>query len=303
MKYAPIVIFAFNRLNSLKACVAALQKNTEALDSDLVVWVDGPRPHKHGEKEKVDSVRNYVKTISGFRSVTYHFSEVNKKLGPSIIDGVTQIVNQYGKVIVVEDDLIASRNFLAYMNFGLNQYGQNQEVWSICGFSCKINVPKGYHADAYFCPRSSSWGWATWKDRWLSCDWVLKDWDDVVKNGKAFNRWGGSDCFGMLKGWHEGRNQSWAIRFCYNQFVNNALSLFPVLSKIDNEGFDGSGTNCKQYSRYKFDFDTTGNKGFLMPDGMDVNKKLLRQFLWYYSIPLRAYSKLRYIIDDLRMLL
>jgi hypothetical protein len=303
MKYAPIVIFAFNRLNSLKACVAALQKNTEALDSDLVVWVDGPRPHKHGEKEKVDSVRNYVKTISGFRSVTYHFSEVNKKLGPSIIDGVTQIVNQYGKVIVVEDDLIASRNFLAYMNFGLNQYGQNQEVWSICGFSCKINVPKGYHADAYFCPRSSSWGWATWKNRWLSCDWELKDWDEVVKNGKAFNRWGGSDCFGMLKGWHEGRNQSWAIRFCYNQFVNNALSLFPVVSKIDNEGFDGSGTNCKQYSRYKFDFDTTGNKDFLLPDSMDVNKTLLRQFLWYYSIPLRAYSKLRYIIDDLRMLL
>lgn len=303
MQYAPIVIFAFNRLNSLKACVAALQKNTEALDSDLVVWVDGPRPHKHGEKEKVDSVRNYVKTISGFRSVTYHFSEVNKKLGPSIIDGVTQIVNQYGKVIVVEDDLIASRNFLAYMNFGLNQYGQNQEVWSICGFSCKINVPKGYHADAYFCPRSSSWGWATWKNRWLSCDWELKDWDEVVKNGKAFNRWGGSDCFGMLKGWHEGRNQSWAIRFCYNQFVNNALSLFPVVSKIDNEGFDGSGTNCKQYSRYKFDFDTTGNKDFLLPDSMDVNKTLLRQFLWYYSIPLRAYSKLRYIIDDLRMLL
>ena len=303
MQYAPIVIFAFNRLNSLKACVAALQKNTEALDSDLVVWVDGPRPDKNGEKEKVDSVRNYVRTISGFRSVTYHFSVENKKLGPSIIDGVTQIVNQYGKVIVVEDDLIASRNFLAYMNFGLNRYEQNQEVWSICGFSCKMKVPKGYQADAYFCPRSSSWGWATWKNRWQSCDWELKDWDEVVKNGKAFNRWGGSDCFGMLKGWHEGRNQSWAIRFCYNQFVNNALSLFPVLSKIDNEGFDGSGTNCKQYSRYKFDFDTTGNKGFLMPDGMDVNKKLLRQFLWYYSIPLRAYSKLRYIVDDLRMLL
>lgn len=300
MQYAPIVIFAFNRLNSLKACVAALQTNIEALDSDLVVWVDGPRRDKNGEKEKVELVRNYVKTISGFRSVTYHFSEENKKLGPSIIDGVTQIVNQYGKVIVVEDDLIASRNFLAYMNFGLNRYEQNQEVWSICGFSCKMKVPKGYQADAYFCPRSSSWGWATWKNRWLSCDWELKDWDEVVKNGKAFNRWGGSDCFGMLKGWHEGRNQSWAIRFCYNQFVNNALSLFPVVSKIDNEGFDGSGTNCKQYSRYKFDFDTTDNKDFLLPDSMDVNKTLLRQFLWYYSIPLRAYSKLRYIIDDIK---
>lgn len=298
--YAPIVIFAFNRLEPLKKCVAALLENSEAAKTDLIVYVDGARPNKCGEAEKVALVREYVKTITGFKSLTCHFSEVNKKLGPSIIAGVTEVMNQYGKAIVIEDDLIASRNLLSYMNQGLDHYERDMKVWSISGFGLKVKIPKGYYADAYFCPRSTSWGWATWKDRWMKCDWELKAWEGVVANGKSFNLWGGSDCFRMLKGWHEGRNQSWAIRFCYNQFVNDALSLFPTISKIDNEGFDGSGTNCKQYNRYTFDFDTSDNRKFHFPQSITVNRSLRCQFLWYYSLPIRVYSKLRYIIDDIK---
>lgn len=290
--YAPIVIFAFNRLEPLKKCVASLLENFEAAETDLIVYVDGARDNKEGETDKVLAVQDFVKSINGFKTVTYHFSSVNKKLGPSIIAGVTDVVNKYGKAIVIEDDLIASRNLLAYMNQGLDQYEQVKKVWSISGFGLKVKMPKGYDADAYFCPRSTSWGWATWKDRWNSCDWELKDWDSVVVNGKAFNHWGGSDCFGMLNGWHEGRNQSWAIRFCYNQFINNALSLFPVLSKIGNEGFDGSGTNCKHYNRFDFDFDKLGEKKFKMPQSICVNRSIYRQFKSYHSIPIRILSKL-----------
>ena len=298
--YAPIIIFAFNRLEPLKKCVAALLENSEASETDLIVYADGARPNKEGEAEKVAAVREYVKRITGFKSLTYHFSEVNKKLGPSIITGVTEVVNQYGRAIVIEDDLIASRNLLAYMNQGLERYEQDKKVWSISGFGLKVKMPKGYDADAYFCPRSTSWGWATWKDRWNSCDWELKDWDTVAANGKAFNRWGGSDCFGMLNGWHEGRNQSWAIRFCYNQFVNDALSLFPIKSKIKNEGFDGNGTNSKQYNRYKFIFDATGNKKFKMPRSVEVNMNLRNQFLSYNSILIRAFSKMMYTYYDIK---
>lgn len=290
--YAPIVLFAFNRLEPLKRCVASLLENDEAAETDLIVYVDGARPNKEGEAEKVAAVREYIKSITGFKSQTYHFSEVNKKLGPSIIAGVTKVINQYGRAIVIEDDLIASRNMLAYMNQGLDRYEQDQKVWSVSGFSCTVKMPKGYKEDAYFCPRSTSWGWATWKDRWMKCDWELKDWCAVVRNREAFNRWGGSDCFGMLNGWHDGRNQSWAIRFCYNQFVNDALSLFPMVSKIDNEGFDGSGTNCKQYNRYKFVLDTSESKVFIMPDEIVVNKSLHRQVLKYHSVYKRIFSRI-----------
>ena len=300
-KYAPIVIFAFNRLETLRRCVVSLAANSEAAETDLIVYVDGPRPQKQGEAAKVEAVREYVKTITGFKSLTYHFSEENKKLGPSIIAGVTEVVNQYGRAIVIEDDLIASRNLLAYMNQGLDRYEEEKKVWSVSGFSCRVKVPKGYEADAYFCSRSTSWGWATWKDRWIKCDWELKDWDDVNRRGKAFNRWGGSDCFGMLRGWHEDRNQSWAIRFCYNQFVNDALSLFPIISKIENEGFDGSGTNCKSYNRYKFDFDTTEKKTFRMPESVSENRRLHGQAMKYHSLYKRIYSRLMNMFYDFKI--
>lgn len=293
--YAPIVLFAFNRLEPLKACVASLLENSEAADTDLVVFVDGPRVTIDGELEKVEAVREFVSSITGFKSLETHFSNENKKLGPSIIAGVTDVIKRYGKAVVIEDDLIASQNMMAYLNQGLDKYENDKEVFSICAYSNIVRAPKDYQYDVYFAPRSSSWGWATWKDRWMSCDWELKDWESVKRNARSFNNWGGSDCYGMLKGWKEGRNQSWAIRFCYNQFVQNTVSLFPLISKIDNEGFDGSGTNCKNWSRYKFDFDRSDDKDFRMPDKVIKNKKLYRECLKYYSISIRIYSRLMYI--------
>ena len=290
--YSPIVLFAFNRLESLKRCVESLLQNREAAESDLIVYVDGPRASKEGEAEKVMAVREFVKTIVGFKSVTWHFSDTNMKLGPSIIAGVTEVMNKYGHAIVIEDDLIASKNMLSFVNQALAQYEQVQEVFSVSAYTNIVEIPKGYPYDAYFCPRSSSWGWATWKDRWESVDWELKDWSTVEQNAKAFNRWGGSDCFGMLKSWKIGRNQSWAIRFCYNQFMQDKLSLFPIVSKIDNEGFDGSGTNCRQYNRFKCELDHSDKKFFILPKKVLVIDSIRRSALSFHTVPIRIYSRL-----------
>lgn len=296
MGYAPIIVFAFNRLKPLKATIASILMNTEAAESDLFVFVDGPREHKKGEKEKIIEVQDYVKTITGFKSICYFFSEKNKGLGPSIIAGVTDIIKQYGRVVVFEDDLILSSNCLAFMNQGLNKYEKEEKVFSVCGYNNKVNVPNDYLSDSYFCVRSSSWGWATWLDRWNSVDWELNDWQRYEDQKTEFNRWGGSDCFGMLKGWKEGRNKSWAIRFCFAQFLQNKLSLFPIVSKINNNGFDGDGTNCKKYNRFKFDFDETDNKKFVFPSTIGVNNKLRKSALSYHSLRKRIWSRIMYMI-------
>mgnify|MGYP003571274651 CR=1 FL=1 len=300
--YAPIILFAFNRIDLLKRCVSSLLENKDVAETDLFVFVDGPRADKEGESEKVEIVREYVKGIGGFKSKETHFSDTNKGLGPSIINGVTEIINRYGCAIVIEDDLVVSSNFLAYMNAGLKKYEGIREVFSICGYSNKVRVPKGYVYDSYFCSRSSSWGWATWKDRWNSCDWKLDDWGSVCRNKKAFNHWGGSDCFGMLQGWKYGRNQSWAIRFCYNQFIQNAVSLFPIISKVDNEGFDGNGTNCTKYNRFKFVFDNSDNKSFNMPESVAVNSLLWKSAMKYHSILIRLYSKVMNMLYKLKVI-
>ena len=127
-KLSPIILFAFNRLAPLKKTIKSLLLNEEAKDSILYIFVDGARVEKPLEKEKVQAVQSYVKEIKGFKSVHYFFCEQNKGLGNSIIQGVGQIINQYGKAIVLEDDLILSSNFLSFMNEGLKHYQENKNV-------------------------------------------------------------------------------------------------------------------------------------------------------------------------------
>ena len=148
MNYAPIVVFGFNRLDALRNTIASLLLNEEAKSSDLFVFVDGPREGKVGEKEKVEEVREYVKSIKGFKSIHYTFSEENKGLADSIIGGVSQVINQYGKVIVLEDDLVLMPNFLNFMNQGLESYQKEEKVFSVCGDAYKVDFPDDYEYDA-----------------------------------------------------------------------------------------------------------------------------------------------------------
>lgn len=295
-KYAPIIIFAFNRIDNLKATISSVLENDEAAFSDLFVFVDGARPNREEEYNQVASVQEFIKTISGFRSVVWKFSEINRGLGPSIISGVSEVINKYGQAIILEDDLILSRNCLSFMNQGLYLYKDKHEIFSVCGYTNKVTVPNGYNYDAYFCVRSSSWGWATWADRWNSVDWELHDWDRYRRMKNAFNKWGGTDCFSMLQGWKNGHNKSWAIRFCFAQFLQQKLSLFPVISKVSNEGFDGEGTNCKKYNRFKCVFDRTVNKKFSFPAEVILNHQLYRSALSYHSISKRIWSRIMYIL-------
>lgn len=296
MYASPIIVFAFNRLAPLKACISSLLSNTEAKESDLFVFVDGARPNRNGETEKVKAVHKYIKTITGFKSLCFHFSETNKGLSASVISGVSEVISQYGKAIVVEDDLVVGKNFLSFMNQSLEKYENNEKVFSVCGYTNAIKVQNDYPYDSYFCTRSSSWGWATWKDRWDTADWELDNWDEIKKTKKQFNQWGGSDCFKMLSDWKNGRNQSWAIRFCYSQFVQDKLSVFPTISKVKNDGFDGEGTNCKKWSRFKCHFDNSENKEFVWDSDVQINPYLYNQAMRYNSILLRLWSRMMYLL-------
>lgn len=296
MQYAPIIVFAFNRLDAIKSSITSLLGNKEAKESELYIFVDGARANKEGEYEKVEAVQNYVKGISGFKSVNHTFANYNQGLGPSIIAGVSEVINKYGKAIVLEDDLIYTKNFLAFMNAGLERYEHEQKVFSICGYSNKVEPAKDYKYDTYFCTRSSSWGWATWADRWNSVDWALDNFEIYKKQSRAFCRWGGSDCWSMLQGWKTGKNSSWAIRFCFAQFLQNKLSIFPIRSLVNYKGNDGNGTNSKKYTRMKFELDTKGKSTFSFPDQIILDKRLYRQAMHYHSIYLRIWSRIMYLI-------
>ena len=198
---APIVIFAFNRPEALQKLLDSLRMNSFYEESDKYIFIDGPRCEE--DKAKVDEVVTIARKVASNISI----SPVNRGLGNSIIAGVSTIIAEYGKAIVLEDDLICAPNFLSYMNQALDFYENDNKIISICGYGLKIKRPRGYVGDVYLLGRSSSWGWATWKDRWEQIDWDIQDWNEFSSNKqmrRAFNK-NGSDMYSMLKGYMEGK--------------------------------------------------------------------------------------------------
>ncbi len=248
--FAPILLFVYNRLLHTKKTVKALQNNVLAVDSKLYIYCDAPKSNNH--TAGVDKVRKYVKGITGFKEIVIIERSSNMGLANSIIDGVTNIINKHGKVIVLEDDLESSPYFLNYMNDSLKMYSVDNNIMSIAGYSYPIQFDDQYKYDVYSFYRCMSWGWATWKDRWVEVDWDVKDrakflTDTQLQNN--FNR-GGEDLSPMLIKQLKKGIDSWAIRWCYHHYKKNAYCLYPKKSYIRNIGFDGSGVHCGVDNEY-----------------------------------------------------
>ena len=270
----------------------SLKQNPLFEESEKYVFIDGPR------NEKDASLIKEVAQIAYTATDNVKLSPQNKGLGSSIIAGVSEVLNEHDAVIVLEDDLRLMPGFLTYMNNALEHFKVDERILAICGYSLKIKTPKGYDSTAYFGDRASSWGWGTWRDRWQNVDWEVSDWAEFSNNKKAIARLNqcGSDMFGMLRDYMEGRNRSWAIRFCYHQFKHGLYSVHPVKSLVDNEGFGEAATNCRQkYNPFKIEL--TDSINLKAEDALEPNKTILRQLHRYHSIPIRIYSRIRKLLN------
>ena len=250
---APLVIFTYNRLSHTRQTLDALLKNNLAEETEAYIFSDGPKNDE--DKNKVDAVRKYLRSISGFLNTNIIERKKNLGLSRNIIDGVDQIINTHGDIIVVEDDLISSPYLLSFLNKALNEYKREKNVFSISGYNYPnhmFNLPDGYDGDVYFVHRNCSWGWATWADRWNRVDWEIKDYDQFDSNiieKKKFMR-GGEDLPWMLGMQMRGEIDSWSIRFMYTQFKQNGITVYPRNSYINNIGFDNSGVHSRRQTRY-----------------------------------------------------
>lgn len=291
MKLAPICLFTYNRLDETKLTIEALQNNFLANESEIFIFSDG---WKNDEaSSKVLAVRRFLKTVDRFKSVTIFEADKNKGLANSIIDGVTKIINRYGKVIVLEDDLVTSKNFLDFMNQALIFFEPNEKIFSISGFSMNLPGLKTYNKDFYLGYRSSSWGWGTWKNRWDTIDWEVKDYKLFIESRKLKRQFknGGSDLPKMLSNQMSGKIDSWAIRWCYQQFKNQQLTVIPTKSKVENIGFGINATHTKKTRRFHTRLDHSPKKVFLFDNDNVINNRLNKQFKFKFSLFLRLLDK------------
>jgi hypothetical protein len=245
---APIVLFVFNRPVHTRRTVEALQKNERASESDLFIYADAARTP--ADEEAVGQVREYIATIDGFKSVTVIAQEHNKGLAASIIDGVTDVVNRYGRVIVLEDDIVTSPYFLQFMNDALDHYENEKKVWHISGWNYPIDG-EGI-GDVFLWRLMNCWGWATWADRWAHfekdpqklIDTMSKD--DIYR----FNLDGAENFWGHVIANKNGTMNTWAIFWYATIFQKNGLCLNPRQTLVDNIGIDGSGVHCDSHNNF-----------------------------------------------------
>lgn len=275
---APICLFVYNRPWHTKQTVEALLKNDLASETDLIIFSDGAKTNK--DMLIVDEVRAFINTIKGFKSISINNSNSNKGLAKSIILGVTKVISEYGKIIVLEDDIVTSPYFLRYMNEGLNIYENNEDIASIHGYVYPIaDLP-----ETFFLRGADCWGWATWTQSWSifepnGTEILKKVKEQKLETEIDFNN--STKYIKMLKDQIKGKNDSWAIRWHLSAFLNNKLALYPGKSFVNNIGNDYSG----QHSRATNIFDSimcesyTGLKKIQAVENLDAKTKFEDYFI------------------------
>ena len=282
---SPLCLFVFKRYDTTKQMLEALTVCPECAESDIYVFMDAAR--NNDEIEEVKRVRALFDNIQGFRNVYTFPASTNKGLANSIIDGVTIVLEDNDDVIVLEDDLVVSSDFLSFMNNALNAYRTRPDIWSISGYTPQLKVLEGDDKNGVFLvPRAQCWGWATWRDRWQKVDWNISDFQELKRSKtaqKQFNQ-GGDDLFRTLEMERRKRIESWAVRWAYAASKNKTYTVNPMQSKVQNIGMSSSQSHVGWHDE-RHDVELRGNTTIIDPD-VQPNATLIQAFKKHHDLGL-----------------
>lgn len=275
MKYAPIALFVYKRPDHVRRAIQSLMECPEFSESKIIVYCDGPRTEK--DTAAVNAAREVAKNLLG-ECARYVVSEQNRGLAASVIAGVTELCENYGRVIVVEDDLIVAPGFLTFLNAALDRYEYEERVMQVSGHMFPVPELQN-NSMALFLPFVTSWGWATWQRAWNYFDKTANGWESLQQDKslrKKFNMLGSYDYYGMLISQIRGKVDSWAIRWNWSVFKRDGLVLYPPKSLVKNTGLDGSGTHGGHAVRRALEVDASVCGLFEFPKPVEVDAEKYR---------------------------
>lgn len=274
---APIAIFCYRRPDHLRRTLQSLMRCEGFEGSPVFVFGDGPR--NESEQAAVDSTRAIARELLG-GNAQYHFSDSNRGLSASVINGVGTVIERHGRVIVIEDDLALNKFFVRFMNEALQRYEDDGNVFQVSGYAFESNEI-AIRNQSVFLPFTTSWGWATWRRAWQHFDAEARGWELLATNAELrarFNLGGAYDYATMLERQMGGQRDSWAIRWYWSVFLKSGLVLFPPMSLVSNTGFDGSGTHGGGvFSRFNQVFDGSAIKYPELPMSAVLNQSVVAQ--------------------------
>ncbi len=241
MSLAPIALFIYRRPEHTRRTLESLLACQELTGSPLYIFCDGPKTPDVAQS--VSDARRVAHELAP--SATFVERQQNLGLARSVIDGVTELVNRFGRVIVVEDDLVVAPAFLRFMNQGLERYAADEAVMQISGYQFPVEPPLQQQSCLLSFP--SSWGWATWARAWKHFEPDPTRGYETLRRDRALRRRfdldGTYHYYKLLQKQIAGEIDSWAIRWHLSTFLRGGLVLYPGRSLVRNIGFDGSGTH------------------------------------------------------------
>lgn len=288
MNLAPIILFCYNRPNHIRQTLERLCANKLAMDSVLYVMCDGPKEDASQEQiKKISNARKVVEELAVvpfFKEVHIIKRDKNRGLGESIISGVTEVINKYGKAIVLEDDLETSPFFLSYMNQCLEHYENRKSVFSISSLSRphpERFYPHDYPYDVYCSLTHHPTGWATWADRWNQVDWTASAFDVIKEQPEMIEAF----CRMEYTNWEElirlkkNKLNLWSLKFALSHFINNSVSICPIVSYINHIGWDSEGTNAIGGGQVWFNDKLSDTDNIRFCDILYLDKRIINS--WY----------------------
>lgn len=241
----PIAVFAYNRPRHLHQLLDSLLQCRRLDECQVHIFCDGAK--KPGHEPNVFGARQVVDEFAPRLNAVVSKSEQNIGCAKSIVLGVYELCEKYGRVIVLEDDLILHPFFLDFMLQSLDRYADDKRVAQIAGFKFPIRLPN--KLDAFFLPLTTSWGWATWQRAWKLYSWdlevALQRLDADAQLRTKFDLDGAYSYTDMLRLTAEGKLDAWDIRWYWHTFSAGMLTLYPRISLVWQNGFDETATHTK----------------------------------------------------------
>lgn len=248
-QYAPVIIPTLNRYEHFKRCLESLEICIGADQTSVYVALDYPPSEKYETGwHKIDEYLKTKEKINGFKKL--HIIRRNQNYGVCHVNAnfealLNELRGRIDRFIFSEDDNVFSKNFLEFINWGLNEFVDEKRIFSIGGYNEVLIPNASYNVFAY--QRFNAWGFGIWLDRY---DKVAKYYDREVII-EELNKTTLLDIFsrrvihhahliGML-----GRNQVWfdVIVGCLPVEEQNVI--MPTITKVKNLGMDGSGQHGK----------------------------------------------------------
>lgn len=264
---APIGISTYSRLKHLEQTIEALKRNSLAQSSELFVFSDAPKP---GDEAKVTSIRAYLDSITGFKEITIIKRGSNDRVA-NCRGGTQQLLDNHGKAILLEEDIVTAPGFLCYMNEALEFYKDAPNILSISGYAPPI--PIAVKDDIFVLPRFTAWGFAITKEKYKR---IKKIPPQAIKliDRKQMSRYG-DDIYDMVCREALGKLQAGDVRAMYAQYLDGSYTVYPRLSLVQNIGHDGTGLHCKSSTRFTHESLWQKKDGFQFVSNPSINIEIV----------------------------